>query len=188
MPASRSIRCMQSEAGDDELQRWFTVHADAVACYLRARLAPAVRASLTVEDMMQEVWLRAVRVRPATPIANPRAWLVSIAAYVVLEGLRSLRRRPLGRQPVTEDGCFAIPDEVTSVTRRVARAEQRQRFFAALDDLGDEERAILLHHGIEERPLTVLAERFGIGVEAMHKRWQRLRERLRTLGSPTDLF
>lgn len=178
---------MPSAQRIEELHRWFETHAGHVCCFLRARLGPTVRGRLEVEDLLQEVWVRATQVCTDEPVPSPRGWLLSIARFVVMEALRTVRRRPVGVQ-AGESSQFELADAITTLTRRVARDELRQRFFAALDGLDEEERQMVVMHGFEERPLSAVAERLGIGVEAAHKRWQRLRDRLREMGSPADLF
>ena len=40
-----------------------------------------------------------------------------------------------------------------------------------------------MHCGLEDMPCTLAAVRLGLGVEAVTKRWQRLRARLREGGA-----
>lgn len=172
----------------DDLRGWFEQHASVLYCWLRARVKPSLRADFDAEDLLQEVWLRAVRVLPDTSVANPRAWLLSIAGYVFLEAMRGWQRRAR-LLAVSADGSHVdVTDEVTTMTRRVARDELRQRFFASLDHLDDDDRQLLLQHGLEGRSLAQVAERLGISTEAAYKRWQRLRAHLVQLGSPADLL
>jgi len=170
-----------------QLHDWFEAHACFLYCWLRTRLNPQVRREIDAEDLLQEVWVRATHTEVGTAIANPRAWLLTIARYVFLEAVRGWRRRSrlvaVGAPEAAE-----LPDTVTSLTRRVAREELRQQFFAALDALGDDDRHLLVAHGLEGRPMSEVAPGLGIATEAGHKRWQRLRERLRDLGSPADLW
>jgi RNA polymerase sigma-70 factor (ECF subfamily) len=179
---------MGSDAKIGELRDWFEEHASFLYCWLRTRLNPRVRRELDAEDLLQEVWVRATKLVGAEPIGNTRSWLLRIAGYVMLEAVRGWQRRTRSSSLSAESGQVQLIDEVTSLTRRIARDEARQSFFAALDALDDDERLILVQHGMEGAPIAQVAPRLGIGTEAAGKRWQRLRDRLRALGSPVDLL
>lgn len=181
---------MEASQPSTPLREWFELHGSFLYCWIRARLNPRLRHNLDAEDLLQEVWVRAARQVERQSIEHPRAWLLGIAGNVVLEALRRWQRQPLSTADVaTADSThgFDVPDDVTSLTRRIARDELRQRFFASLDELPDDERLLLVQHGLEERPMADVAPQLGIGIEAGHKRWQRLRDRLRGLGAPLDL-
>lgn len=178
---------MFPDEGKADLRQWFSDHGPFLYCWMRARLGPALRRDLDVEDMLQEVWVRASQVQADETVAHPRAWLLKIAGYVFLEAVRSSRQRAR-LAPVPADTSRQLIDEITSLTRRIARDEARQRFFGELDGLPDDERTLLVMHGLEARPIAHAAERLGITVDAAHKRWQRLRERLRVAGAPADLL
>lgn len=147
-----------------------------------------MRRDFEIEDLMQEVWVRALHNDQTDSANNGRAWLLAIARNVVLEVLRASGRRRRHMALAVEGSGTEFADEVTSVTRRIARDELRQQFFAELDALDDDDRQLVVHHGLEGRPVTQLAPRLGITPDAAHKRWQRLRDRLRAHGSPDDLF
>ena len=171
----------------DELRGWFEAHGSFLYCWLRARLNPRVRRDIDAEDLLQEVWVRASRLERPQPVESPRSWLLAVAGYVFLEAVRGWRRRTSGTAGDKET-ALDVPDDVTSFTRRIARAELRQQFFAELDALADEERLLLVQHGLEGRPMAQVAQQLAVTTEAAHKRWQRLRDRLRTMGSPADLM
>ena len=54
--------------------------------------------------------------------------------------------------------------------------------------LGSEERDLIVLCGLEGLPLQDVAARLGLGLEAVTKRWQRLRERLSTGPGPSDIL
>lgn len=82
---------MEPSSRHHELLAWVDHNGSFLYCWLRARLGPAVRRDLDIEDLLQEVWARAMG-NSRQSIANPRAWLLSIARNVVSETLRSMRR------------------------------------------------------------------------------------------------
>ncbi|MFO1029635.1 MAG: RNA polymerase sigma factor [Planctomycetota bacterium] len=172
----------------ETLKTWFASEGPHLYCWLRARLGPSVRRNLDLEDLMQEVWFRAMRNPGSDDVVSPRAWLLSIARNVLMEALRSTMRQPIAALAGAEGTSPELADEVTTLTRRIARDESRQKFFRELDGLEEDERLLLVQHGLEQRPIDHVARLLGISTDAAHKRWQRLRDRLRQLGSPAELL
>jgi len=58
------------------------------------------------------------------------------------------------------------------------RDERTQALLDLTATLGEEERKLLLHRGLEGLPHGEMAEILGVDREAAMKRWQRLRKRL----------
>ena len=71
---------------------------------------------------------------------------------------------------------------------RLARDEQLAAFREAVEALSEEDRALVVHCGMEGMSRAEVAERLGLGVEAVTKRWQRLRARLEERGLPEMLL
>lgn len=145
------------------------------------RLPAALRPRLEPEDLMQEIWLRAVqglrqfdRTR-----AGFRSWLFGIAANTLAENLRRLHRRQREVQ-APEERLLAVPADVTSVVQQVAQKEQVQQLVAAADRLPADDRSLLLYRGIEGLPHREVAALLGIGADAAEMRWRRLLQRLRS--------
>ena len=157
----------------------------APSLYAWARLR-ASGGGIEPDDLLQEVWVRALQ-SAAHFDANKgsfRAWIFGIAKHVFLE---ALRQRPSRRDPTELGGGAAAlsawPDVATSIRSRLARDESVAKLLeqvAASDEL---DRKILVHCGLEDMPCTLAAVRLGLGVEAVTKRWQRLRARLREGGA-----
>ena len=61
-------------------------------------------------------------------------------------------------------------------------------FNKAIESLKDEERALVIHCGLEGMLHTEVAERLGLNSEAVTKRWQRLRKKLVEQGLPQILI
>ena len=80
------------------------------------------------------------------------------------------------------------PDFATTVSRRMMRDESLAAFDKTLRGLNREERDLIVLCGLEGLPLKDVAERLGLGLEAVTKRWQRLRGRLRAGPMPPDLL
>lgn len=168
--------------------------APALHAWACMRLAAGERTRVAPEDLTQEVWLRACQVFPRfDPARMPfRAWLFAVAKNVLLE----VRRRVREQRP--EQAAFGsttrivaldqVPEEVTSVSRRLAKAEDLQRFVDRLQRLPAIELQTVLHCGLEGMPQAEAAARLGELPATTAKRWQRLRDEMRTWGGPLGLL
>jgi len=157
--------------------------APALMGWARLRVRPELRSMLDPEDLLQEVGCRAFAMAHAYDPgrASFRQWLFGIANNVLLEALRELGRRPLTRDPGPDRTGFSDAiAAITTITRKVARDELIGRFLAQMDALEAEDRDLLLHHGLEELPYPEVARLLGLQEDAVRKRWQRLREKLRS--------
>lgn len=172
----------------DETTRWFAEQFAAQAAALHAwaacRIGRALRARLAPEDLVQEVGLRAcLRARDFDPQRGTfRQWLFGFANRVWLEALRELGRDPLG--PVRRSGGDSqlpgVFDTVTTISRRTANDEAAQACRARIDSLDGDDRALLAAVGLEGLAHAEAGLLLGLGEDACRKRWQRLRERLRS--------
>lgn len=166
--------------------------APALFAWCRLRVDPGLRSALDPEDVVQEVWCRALRrfdTYDATR-ASFRRWIFGIANRVLLEGFRRVNApdRAFGSPADRASPLDAVPDEVTSLSRRLARDENLQQFVDNVQALHHPEREILVYLGLEELDLDEVAELVGLTREATRKRWQRLCTRLRQEKGWQDLL
>lgn len=167
--------------------------APAIYAWARLHIHAPLRRKIDPEDILQEVCFRALRRATSyDPGRSPfRAWVFGIAHNVLKESLRTLRTRgesvfgAPGRS--TLGGLDAFPDEVTSLSSRIARRENLQVFARGLDELDDEERRLLIYRGLEARSHKEVADALQISIDAVEKRWQRLRKKLQERGLPEGL-
>ena len=156
------------------------------------RVPRVLRSRIDPEDVVQETFCRAFEQRASFDEERGafRAWVFGIAANVVRKGMRRLRETPAA---ALDGGASALdlegfPASLTTVSRRVARDEEMLAFVARLDELDEEERRLVVHRGLEERPLAEVAKLMGMEAAAVRKRWQRLRAKLEEIGPPIDLM
>jgi RNA polymerase sigma factor (sigma-70 family) len=157
-------------------------YAPAVYAWACLRIGPRLRTWIGPEDLAQEVWVRAMRAAPA-PGSASRAWLFTIAKHVLYELHRAmLRNRSEGAGGSTSRllALDAAPADVTSLTQRLARDEAMRGFLSRAQALEPDDRMLLVHVGIEGMAQREAAARLGLSAEAASKRWQRLRESVRT--------
>ncbi len=159
--------------------------APALYAWARLRIRPASRVHVDPQDLVQKVWLRAVQAfeRFDPRSRSFRAWVFTIAKNILLECFRQLRNAPQGDPdagPSTRLRVLgSLPDEVTSITDRLARDESIQRFVDCVEKQDAEDRRILILCGLEGASSRDVAALLGLSTEAVAKRWQRLRARLR---------
>jgi len=194
METTGSLARGAREGDQERLGRLFTRLAPALYAWARLRIRAGFRATLSPEDLVQEVWVRALEVFPSfePTRCSFRTWLFAVAKHVLFEAQRRLARRapvqPAGGGTTRLGRLHELPAEITDVTRRVARDEAVQAFQERIAKLEDLDRKLVLHCGFEELPNREVAERLGMEVEAVKKRWQRLRARLREWNVPDELL
>ena len=164
--------------------------APALLTWARLRIRPAWRAHIDETDVVQEVWCRAWRAFPDFDADEVpfRYWVFRIAKNVLLEASRKLRAAGPAAGTTTRLLMLTqVPDEATGLTQRVRRDETLERFADWARELSEEDRKLLVHVGLEGLPHAEAAERLGVGVEALSKRWQRLRAKIEAHPVPRDL-
>jgi RNA polymerase sigma factor (sigma-70 family) len=168
--------------------------APALYTWAEIRIRPSVRAWIDPGDLVQEVWCRALRILDRfDPEKVPfRYWIFRVAKNVLLEATRKVSG-PEGRAqtPGTTSRMNVlaeVPDSVTGISLRLSRNEELERFRDWVRELEAEERDLLLHHGLEGLSHEQVATRMQLGVEAVAKRWQRLRRKLEEQALPREVL
>lgn len=167
--------------------------APAVFTWATLRIRPEQRVLIEPGDLVQEVWLRAWRkIEEFDAERTPfRFWIFRIAKNVLLEASRQARRPEHRARRADDEGndpLARVADSITGVSRRLAKSEDLDRFRDAVESLEEADRKLVLHCGLEGLPLRDVGQRLGISEEAAGKRWQRLRQRLRTSELPRFLL
>jgi RNA polymerase sigma factor (sigma-70 family) len=165
----------------------------ALYAWARLRIRPEYRRVLSPEDLVQEVWLRAAQIFGSFDAAKVsfRAWIFTVAKNVLFEVQRKAWKQTREATPEgstsRQRALHEIPEDVTSLTQRVQRDEGVRIFLQRVAQLDDEDRKTLIHCGLEELSLREAAERMDISRDAVAKRWQRLRDRIREWRVPDGL-
>jgi RNA polymerase sigma factor (sigma-70 family) len=167
----------------------------ALAAWAQLRLPTALRGMVVVDDIVQEVWLRIVRIyatsfRPER--SSPRAWVFAVAKLVLLEVERAAgerqQREPAPGGTSWQRSVGELPAQITSLTQKVASDERIARFVARMQELDEDDRRLLLFCGVEAMPQVEAARRLGLSEDVAAKRWQRLRARVQTWGAAQELL
>jgi RNA polymerase sigma factor (sigma-70 family) len=185
----------RSQAGEgDEFGELFTHLTPSLFAWARVRIPDNLRSKLDPDDVVQEAWIRAYRSFDSYDEAKGsfRAWLFKVAKHSLLDMIRHarVRRSTDGRMAAdaSDPHLSRLVDDVTSVSRRLARDESLQAFLRRIRLLPEEERLLLVHCGLEGMQVKEAADRIGLSLAAAGKRWQRLRARLADEQWPAGLL
>jgi RNA polymerase sigma-70 factor, ECF subfamily len=200
MPSEDEIADTQSlarEAQGGRLERLGDLYSrilPSLYAWARLRIRPEYRRVVSPEDLVQEVWLRGAQAFGSFDAtkASFRAWIFTVAKNVLFEVQRRAWKQT---REVTPEGSTSghralndVPADVTSLTQRVQRDEGVRIFLERVAELDEDDRKTLIHCGLEELSLREAAERLDITRDAVAKRWQRLRERMREWRIPDGLI
>jgi RNA polymerase sigma-70 factor (ECF subfamily) len=158
--------------------------APSLETWARLRVTGTLRQYVEPGDVVQEVWWRAMdafeRYDPAR--SSFRAWIFKIATNVLLEWNRKRRRRARIEPANLAQRVSSLPPELarqaTSVGRGIAERDSVRKLVEVVSAMSAEDRSVFLHCGLEGRTIAEAAPLVGANVEAVGKRWQRLREKL----------
>ena len=128
--------------------------------FLRARLASPADA----EDLAQEVYLRLLRVKDTSQIRHRRAYVLRVAANIVMEW-RMLCRNRLAH---SSDPLDTMADD-NDTEHQVWLEQQTVGLEAALDTLTPKCRAVLIMHRRDCYTMKEIGERLGISVSMVKK-------------------
>jgi RNA polymerase sigma factor (sigma-70 family) len=162
--------------------------APALYAWARLRIRSSGNPALQAEDIVQETWLRAISARDSSAPcsrANARGWIFGIAQNVLLEQARQrtprVREKRSASDPSTTAFIERVEDTMTSICTRLSRDETIARFLDYVGTLDELDRGLLVRCAFEDQSASDVARRLGIEPATAIKRWQRLRNHLRTL-------
>lgn len=155
----------------------------ALCAWVELRLRRESGKRTEAQDVLQEVWLRALQAFETYDAQRSfRAWILGIAKNVLLQSYAK-RTVAFSLSPDAHPssmGCAPEPaDQVTSIVTRLAKTDSFQSFLNFVDELEPEEQALLLYCGIEGYSCAQASARLEISAETTTKRWQTLRARLK---------
>ncbi len=161
---------------------------------LYLRIAPSLHAwaalkirphrlhELEAEDIVQDVWLRAMdKFSEFDPHKGDfRTWILAIATNSMINAFRrlELRRRKGDGQVFGTSHFDALPADATGISQRVARDEQLRDLIDRVNQLDDTDRELVVSFGLEGLTARQVGELTGLSADTAAKRWQRLRQRL----------
>jgi RNA polymerase sigma factor (sigma-70 family) len=154
-----------------------------------------LRAHIDAEDVVQEVWMRALEIfhRYDKQRQEFRSWIFPVAKNMRMEAMRRVRAHgPSGSDQRHDAGTDfeleGLPESVTSISARIAREDSVRQFIEHAQSLDVVDQQLLVFVGLEGMSGDLAAKRLGLTRNAAFKRWQRLRERLRERGIGQELL
>lgn len=137
-------------------------------------LGRRVRASVDIEDLAQETYLRLLRARDLREIRNPQAYLLKVAGHVIAEWRHN--------QPVADSRTALeeelLVDDCTPEFEIDAHVSQ-DRLNETLSAVSPTMRAVLLLRLRDERPYKEIAQELGMTDRQVKRYLARGYERLR---------
>lgn len=165
--------------------------APALHAWASLRIPPALRNTVTADDVLQEVWVRALRKFADFDEERGafRTWLFGFGQRVLYELVkRATSRHVKGEGPRDPFTMGEIPEEVTTMTRRLARDDVFQSLVGRLRELGEEEQRMVVLRGFEGATHEKVAEALGLPAATVRKKWERLRKKLEEWNLPEHLL
>ena len=133
------VRTSAEESRAALLERLYREHADRIYGLCLRMSGDAVRATELAQDVFVRAWEQLDRLRPDS---DAGAWLWRLATNLVLNAMRSERRRHAHVTPVAEPGLFEraqlgtpLPVRRLSLDAAIARLPQRAREVFVLHDV-----------------------------------------------------
>jgi RNA polymerase sigma factor (sigma-70 family) len=137
-------------------------------------LGRQVRATVDIEDLAQETYLRLLRARDLGEVRNPQAYLLRVAHHVLLEWRD--RQPPL--EPIDALAEDLLVDDSTPELELQASLSQK-RLQHTLTTASPTMRAVLLMRLRDERPYNEIAGELNLTVRQVKRYLARGYERLR---------
>ena len=161
-----------SLSSDDAYERFISPHLDAAFNLARWLSKYDDDAS----DIVQEACLRALRYSSNADYENSRAWFLSIVRNVAFTMLARRRRGPASVS--LDDAGFDLPSNDESPERLVLRDIDVALLRAAIEELSDEFREVIVLRELEELSYEEIAEALDIPEKTVMSRLARARSRL----------
>lgn len=143
-----------------EQARWFTEEVQAHEPSLRAYLHAATGSAADVDDLLQDSYLRLLRVREQAPVRNAKALLFAIARNAVRDAIR--RRTVAGEIPIAETNALRVMDQTPGVVDLVIRRQDHLLLAEAFRLLPERCRQVLTLRKIHDLSQREIAARLGI--------------------------
>jgi RNA polymerase sigma factor (sigma-70 family) len=139
-------------------------------------LGRRVRATVDIEDLAQETYLRLLRARDLSEVRNPQAYLLRVAQHVLLEWRD--RQPPLEALDAWSEDLL-VDDSTPELELQASVSQKRlQHTLAAASPTM---RAVLLMRLRDERPYSEIAGELNLTVRQVKRYLARGYERLRVV-------
>jgi len=139
---------------------WFAAHVQPHEAMLRAWLVNRFGARLSVDDIVQEAYVRVWRAHVAGELHSPKAFLFTTARNLAVD---SLRRHHVSRtEALVENDLSNVLDEHCDIPETVARNQELALLTEAIQTLPDRCRQIFTLRTVYGLSQREIAEKLGI--------------------------
>lgn len=139
---------------------WFAAHVQPHEAMLRAWLVNRFGARLSVDDIVQEAYVRVWRAHVAGELHSPKAFLFTTARNLAVD---SLRRHHVSRtEALVESDLLNVLDERCDIPETVARNQELALLTEAIQTLPDRCRQIFTLRTVYGLSQREIAEKLGI--------------------------
>ena len=148
-----------------EQTRWFSEHVQPHEPALRAYLSKRFPSLPDHDDLVQETYVRLLRVEDPSRLAHPKAFLFTTARNAAIDLFRRRNVHPHDTFAETE-GLIALPllDAPPSVAETMERRQRREALTAALHTLPERCREVMLLRYLDGCSGKEIADRLGISL------------------------
>jgi RNA polymerase sigma factor (sigma-70 family) len=183
-----SLHITRAITNDRESVAWLVSRfTPLLLCQAHQRIAPALRRHCDPDDVVADVWMVVLNTLPSLAPAEDSMTkgLLRFASTVLIRRVRDLLEKHVINKPPTYSlSSPDLPDaQVTDDTRNVVNhvlaGELKGAVWASINELGREDREVLVLHGIEGRPYKEVGARIGLTPAHSAVRYHRAIKRLR---------
>lgn len=144
---------------DSETAAWFAREVQPHEGMLRGYLMGLARPA-DIDDLVQESYLRVLRLREQGRMRSPRGLLFTVARNAAHDLFRRRGRRPTS--PITENEFASVLDETPGAAEVVSRGQEIALLADAIEALPERCRAVFLLRQFENLSQRDIAQKLGI--------------------------
>jgi RNA polymerase sigma factor (sigma-70 family) len=176
------VRTRNGELSSETGKAFITALVRSQGGSLRRFLQRRVKLSADVPDLVQEIYLRMLRIPDHEAIRSPEAYLFTVAQHVAQQ--HGMRQANIESRAELQEMFAAVAGAVPEDPAAEVLAQQAlEKLEQALHQLHPRERATFLYHRRDGRTLQEIATRFGVSRQMVKKYLAKavveLRKRLR---------
>jgi RNA polymerase sigma-70 factor, ECF subfamily len=153
----------------------FEKHARRLAVWVHYRLGAGLRATVDVDDILQETFMAAARDLPGFEYRSPGSffrWLIVLASHVIQDAARhnARKKRDGGRREALKSDSHPSgvePADSLTPSRILFQQERVKLLMRRLDELPEQYRDIIVLAKVEGLSTGEIAERLGKPREAV---------------------
>lgn len=169
---------------DSETTHWFVEHLQPHEPSLRAYLRSSLSSASDVDDVVQDTYIRILKMRQTADIRSEKGLLFAVARNAVRD---LIRRRAVARhEPITETADSSVLQDKADIVEFVSRQQELAMLADAIRALPARCREVLLLRKIQGLSQKEIAARLGITENTVEtliaKGTHRCRDYLRELG------